>query len=99
MVVFVVGLNLGWRFREYQAEQEMNRMLKMVEKAATEKPPAMNVDLHAEGGMFYIYDSETGKFLTQVTDHDSLVEFFQKNFPDKNILMKKSDIDLLLKVE
>lgn len=86
---------LGWRTREKAAEYKVNKYMKELEKASEEaEEKVMNVYIHAEHGVFYVFNKETEGFITQVSSKEELMDFFKKNHSDKNVLISKDDLAL-----
>lgn len=94
-IVAFLSFATGWKAREKAAEMKVNRYMKQLEEATVEdKENLLNVYLHFEHGIFYVFNKDTEGFITQVKTKEELFEFFKKNHSDKNVLISKDDLAL-----
>lgn len=83
-LIFIVGVLLGWKFREYTAVRKFNKMIKQAEETP-KQPNKISVKIERSGKMFYLYNSETDEFLTQGYSKEEIQENLKKRF--KNVDM------------
>lgn len=84
-LIFIVGILLGWKFREYTAVRKFNKMIKKAEEETPKQPNKISVKIERSGKMFYLYNSETDEFLTQGYSKEEIQENLKKRF--KNVDM------------
>lgn len=91
----VLGFVLGWRARELHAQRIVNNYLK-AELEKQEKAPqnTLNIEVEKNNNCFYVYNTESGAFITQVKTKEELFDFFKSKHPDKNVMMKKEHFAL-----
>lgn len=85
-LIFILGLLLGWKLREYTAVRKFNKMLDSKKPQETvEKVNKVQVKIERNGKMFYLYNLETNEFLTQGYSKEEIQENLKKRF--KNVDM------------
>ena len=89
-----VGVILGWYLREWSAVRTVNKLLKKTDNSDKDTKNIVNVYVTEDKGHFYIYDSATDAFITQVKTKEEMFDYFEEKFPNKTVLMKKVHLDL-----
>lgn len=85
-LMFMLGLLLGWKFREYTAVRKFHKMVKQVEEQSPVKLNKINVKIERSGKMFYLYNLETDEFLTQGYSKEEIQENLQKRFKNSDMV-------------
>ena len=80
-LIFIVGILLGWKFREYTAVRKMQKMMKRAEEE-TSKPPInkITVNIEKHNNMFYLFNKETDEFVIQGKTKEEILENLKKRF-------------------
>jgi LPS O-antigen subunit length determinant protein (WzzB/FepE family) len=91
-IILTIGFVLGWKLREVYATRIVNQLFSNHEEQLSSN--IMNVHMEVDRGQFYIYDSATNAFITQVKTKEEMFEFFNKTYPDKTVMMKRQDLEL-----
>ena len=89
----IIGFVAGWKLRVKWAEHVMNLYLKenmkrIQSESEQKKTNTINLDLYREGDFVYVYNEDDGSFITQVKSKEEMIEFIQKNYSEKYVLMK-----------
>ena len=85
-LLFIVGLLLGWKFREYTAVRKFHKMIKQSEEQQPVAPTKISVKIERSGKMFYLYNLETDEFLTQGYSKEEIQENLQKRFKNSDMV-------------
>jgi hypothetical protein len=91
-IVFALSFTLGWRGREWYATRVVDKLLNTHRNEISEN--IMNVHMEVERGNFYIYDSSNNAFITQVKTKEEMFDFFTQKYPNKTVMMTRSDLEL-----
>lgn len=84
ILVFVVGIAIGWKGREWQAIRVLANYQKMIEEAVkAESSNTVMIDIQREGDQFFIYNKTTGEFLAQGTNHAEISKVLGDRYPAK----------------
>ncbi len=83
-LIFIVGILVGWKFREYTAVRKMNKFIQAAEakKAEVNK---IQVKIEKQDDMFYLFNRDTDEFLIQGKDKEEIQENLKKRFGDVNM--------------
>lgn len=82
-LLFIVGLLLGWKFREYTAVRKMQKLIKEAEKPKETDKIQVKIEKHKD--MFYVYNTETDEFLTQGKDKEEIQANLKSRFGNVNM--------------
>lgn len=88
---FVVGYLLGWRLRELHAQRTLDSMFASGSRRIN--AGALHIEIFKENDYYYVYDSNTNAFLTQVKNKQELIDFFKTNHSDRMVTMKKDQLE------
>lgn len=92
IIVGAIFFTIGWKARELYAMRVVDSMFKrhMMDTATD----TIQVDVHKEGDIFYLYNHKDSSFITQVKSKEELFKYFKEKHPDNNVLMKNEDLAL-----
>ena len=96
IVSFGVGIMSGISIRSRAEEKQADMILDEIEKAIERRRQNtlyVKVDIVDDG--IYAYEKETDKFLFQVKSVDELKKMLAEQFPNRNILTSREDMDKL----
>lgn len=96
IVSFGVGIMSGISIYRRAEEKEADMILDEIERIVEqERQHTLYVKVNIVGDVIYAYEKETDKFLFQVKSIDELKEMLAKQFPNRNILASREDMDKL----
>lgn len=78
---WIMGVFAGWNARERHAERMLNKFIDEVKQES--KPDMVKVLIEKHNDVFYVYDRDTNKFLTQGSSKKELEETLHKMYPGK----------------
>lgn len=98
IVAITVGIVVGWFAREQRAKLYLNRLehqmnqsfSSMVAEAAKH---VIQIEISKQGDMFYVHNKETGEFLAQGRDHDTIADVLNSRFPDMTFMADPDDLE------
>lgn len=91
----IIAFIVGWKLRESYAAYIINRALAEQERII-KNTKYLNIDIHREGSFFYVYNDDNGKFITQVSSRQEMLDYFTEKYPDSYVLMKIDQKDIFL---
>lgn len=91
IIILIVGLVLGWKYREWTAIAEVNKAKKLAEMAKAVAEAWIPVKFEQQDGRLYCYHGETGEFLAQGDDQKELSQNLVSRFPGKRFTMSRTD--------
>ena len=86
------GISICRRAEEKQADMILDEIERIVEQ---ERQHTLYVKVDIVGDVIYVYEKESDKFLFQVKSFDELKEILAEQFPNRNILTSREDMDKL----
>ena len=86
------GISICRRAEEKQAHMILDEIERIVEQ---ERQHTLYVKVDIVGDVIYVYEKESDKFLFQVKSFDELKEILAEQFPNRNILTSREDMDKL----
>ena len=96
IVSFGVGMMSGISICRRAEEKRANMILDEIERIVEqERQHTLYVKVDIVGDVNYVYEKETDKFLFQVKSFDELKEILAEQFPNRNILTSREDMDKL----
>lgn len=85
-LIFIVGLLIGWKFREYTAVRKINKMLREnAEKSEKVEQNKITVKIEKHNDIFYLFNTETNEFLTQGKDKEEIQTNLKLRFQNVNM--------------
>ena len=96
IVSFGVGIMSGISICRRAEEKRANMILDEIERIVEqERQHTLYVKVDIVGDVIYVYEKETCLFLFQVKSFDELKEILAEQFPNRNILTSREDMDKL----
>ena len=96
IVSFGVGIMSGISICRRAEEKRANMILDEIERIVEqERQHTLYVKVDIVGDVIYVYEKESDKFLFQVKSFDELKEILAEQFPNRNILTSREDMDKL----
>ena len=96
IVSFGVGIMSGISIRRRAEEKQADMILDEIEKVIEQqRQNTLYVKVDIVGDVIYVYEKETDKFLFQVKSVDELKKMLAEQFPNRNILTSREDMDKL----
>lgn len=96
IVSFGVGIMSGISICRRAEEKQANIVLDEIERIVEqERRHTLYVKVDIVDDVIYVYEKETDKFLFQVKSFDELKEILAEQFPNRNILTSREDMDKL----
>ena len=96
IVSFGVGIMSGISICRRAEEKQVNMVLDEIERIVEqERRHTLYVKVDIVDDVIYVYEKETDKFLFQVKSFDELKEILAEQFPNRNILTSREDMDKL----
>lgn len=93
LLVLIVGFVWGYRYRETLTMRSINTFADKVQKDIEHTiANTVYITVERQGDTFFVYDSETNKFLTQSSDKRELAENLKKMFPNKRLAARQENI-------
>lgn len=86
------GISICRRAEEKQADMILDEIERMVEQ---KRQNTLYVKVDIVGDVIYVYEKESDKFLFQVKSVDELKKMLAEQFPNRNILTSREDMDKL----
>lgn len=86
------GISICRRAEEKQADMILDEIEKVIEQ---QRQNTLYVKVDIVDDVIYVYEKETDKFLFQVKSFDELKEILAEQFPNRNILTSREDMDKL----
>lgn len=83
LLLFILGMLIGWKYREYTAVRKMQKLLKEAEQPKEVNKVQVKIEKHKD--MFYVYNLETDEFLTQGLDKDEIQANLKRRFGNVNM--------------
>jgi hypothetical protein len=93
VVCVVLGIVIGWRSRERYARFVIEKYFKQSDNAAS-KDDIINVEIMKEKDSYYVYNTLTGAFITQVKSKEELLKYLETHFSEKTVMIKKEHFAL-----
>ena len=91
-VGIISGISICRRAEEKRANMILDEIERIVEQ---ERQHTLYVKVDIVGDVIYVYEKESDKFLFQVKSFDELKEILAEQFPNRNILTSREDMDKL----
>jgi hypothetical protein len=92
-LAYIACFILGWYARQWFAVLRLNYLLKEHDIEFLEKPksdipniPEMKIKIEKHNDIFYVYDANTDKFLTQGSTRKECVNNLTKDYPTTSIV-------------
>lgn len=99
IIAFFFGMNVGWKFREKVAMRNLKELNDVVNGGETfTKENSIMVKVEEANNTFYIFNHDTDSFITQGNTKSEIEDTLKKMYPDKNILMKQSSLEIYNKL-
>ena len=96
IVSFGVGIMSGISICRRAEEKQANMILDEIERVVEQKRQnILYVKVDIVGDVIYVYEKESDKFLFQVKSVDELKKMLAEQFPNRNILTSREDMDKL----
>ena len=96
IVSFGVGIMSGISIRRRAEKKQVDMILDEIEKAIErQRQNTLYVKVGIVDDVIYAYEKETDKFLFQVKSVDELKKMLAEQFPNRNILTSREDMDKL----
>ena len=96
IVSFGVGIMSGISICRRAEEKRADMILDEIEKAIErQRQNTLYVKVDIVDDVIYVYEKETDKFLFQVKSVDELKKMLAEQFPNRNILTSREDMDKL----
>lgn len=96
VVSFGVGIMSGISIRRRAEEKQADMILDEIEKAIErQRQNTLYVKVDIVDDVIYAYEKETDKFLFQTKTVNELKDTLAKQFPNRNILTSREDMDKL----
>ena len=96
IVSFGVGIMSGISIRRRAEEKQADMILDEIERIVEqERQHTLYVKVDIVGDVIYVYEKESDKFLFQVKSVDELKKMLAEQFPNRNILTSREDMDKL----
>ena len=96
IVSFGVGIMSGISICRRAEEKQANMILDEIERVVEqERQNTLYVKVDIVGDVIYVYEKESDKFLFQVKSVDELKKMLAEQFPNRNILTSREDMDKL----
>ena len=93
---FGVGIMSGISIRRRAEEKQADMILDEIEKVIEQqRQNTLYVKVDIVDDVIYVYEKETDKFLFQVKSVDELKKMLAEQFPNRNILTSREDMDKL----
>ena len=86
------GISICRRAEEKQADMILDEIEKAIER---QRQNTLYVKVGIVDDVIYAYEKETDKFLFQVKSVDELKKMLAEQFPNRNILTSREDMDKL----
>ena len=86
-----LGFYLGWRMRERYARYIIQ---KYFNEAKPQNDDIVNVEITKENNCFYVYNTNSGAFLTQVKSKEELLKYLETHYSEKTVMIKKEHFAL-----
>lgn len=95
---FVVGIVIGWYAREYRAKWYLHRLEHMMAQSfgsmvSEAAKNIVEINVTREGDMFYVHNKNTGEFLAQGRDHNTIANVLNDRFPQATFMANPSDLE------
>lgn len=96
IVSFGLGIMTGISIYRRAEEKEADMILDEIEKVIEQqRQNTLYVKVDIVGDVIYVYEKESDKFLFQVKSVDELKKMLAEQFPNRNILTSREDMDKL----
>lgn len=83
--ILVVGVIIGWYARQWYAVMVVTELLQQIENQEAEEshPSSIPIRIEKHEDRFFVYNSESGKFMAQGDTMDMVTENLLNNYPNK----------------
>lgn len=88
----MTGISIYRRAEEKEADMILDEIERIVEQ---QRQNTLYVKVDIVGDVIYVYEKESDKFLFQVKSVDELKKMLAEQFPNRNILTSREDMDKL----
>lgn len=88
-----LGFYLGWRMRERYAKFVIQKYFNEA-NPQHEDDGIVNVEITKENNCFYVYNTKSGAFLTQVKSKEELLKYLETHYSEKTVMIKKEHFAL-----
>ena len=96
IVSFCLGIMSGISIYRRAEEKETDMILDEIERIVEqERQNTLYVKVDIVGDVIYVYEKESDKFLFQTKTVNELKEMLAEQFPNRNILTSREDMDKL----
>ena len=86
------GISICWRAEEKQTDMILDEIERIVEQ---ERQNTLYVRVDIVGDVIYVYEKESDKFLFQTKTINELKDTLAKQFPNRNVLTSREDMNKL----
>ena len=89
--VLFAGFYIGWRSREKYAQKVLDQYY----ASAAKQFETMSVDIEKTDNQLFVYNSNDGSFIAQVSNKSELIDVLKKKYPNKTVLAKEEHLKYL----
>lgn len=95
VLLFLLGLAIGWFGREQVARYKIESIIKQAESAKPEVKEKQKVPVYVEKHkkVFYVYEEATNKFLIQGPSKDQIAKQLLKLHPEKIFIVYEDNAE------
>lgn len=94
-LIFVFGILVGWKLREWAAVRAVNNMIRMAEEIEhTEKEQedtVLQIKVEQHENMFLVYNEDSGDFMAQGNTFEDAQEALIKRYPNNKFIIKEDN--------
>jgi hypothetical protein len=92
VILFSLGVNLGWYLREKAAERIVNNILKEMENTPTQDEEFINIIIEKHNDTYYVYGKDDNSFLGQAPSRNELEKILGDRFPGKRFMADTANL-------
>lgn len=93
IIIGIVGFIIGWKLREVHAKWYLARLEKKIKEEIDRSGwKQIKVKVHKENDMFYLYEVESEKFVTQGKSRKEISEYLAKYFPETSFVADPENV-------
>lgn len=93
ILTFIVGLLIGWKYREHTAIKNINAVMEAAHHA--EKASVIYIKIERVDGQIFVYNRDTSEYMAHAMNRELLEKMLKDKYPGKTFGASTEDIGKL----
>lgn len=93
ILTFIVGVLVGWKFREYVAISNLNEVMHTID--VNKNSSIIDIKIERVDGQLFVYNRRTSEYMAHASTKSELENMLRQKYPGKNFNASYEDITKL----